>query len=203
MRREIVGGIVGLGLFAGAAAASLPIGIAAAAGALGYFGGWFLMPRKRESNEILLDEGVNKAQLDEYVGRLSKSVDDLAALAAQISDGGMRGRVEALRGITTRIIGTVRKDPRDIRNEPGLPMWAEKIVERIAAYVELAHMTGDTARGTEKLNDCKLMVERAVAAFEQIHRDMLDDDMNELSAGSKALRDILESKIRKDQEGSA
>jgi len=200
MRREIVGGVVGLGLFAGAAVASFPLGIAAAAGALGYIGGWLFTPRKKESHEILLDGGVSQAQLDDYVARLRKSAAELATLEVRIVEAGMRKRVDDLRVMTMRIAETVLKDPRDIRNEPSLPMWSEEIVVRISTYAELAAATTETRRGSRQLDDCRTMVERAVAAFEQIHHDMLDADMTELSAGSRALREILETKIRQGQD---
>jgi len=202
MRREIVGGVVGLGLFAGATAASIPLVFAAAAGALGYIGGWFLTPPKKDRSLEMLDSGVNRAQLEDYLVRLRQSAAELRELSDRIDEGGMRERVRKLQGITLRIIDTVAKDPRDIRNEPALPMWAEKIVERIGSYAELADATRNTGQGAKNLADCQRMVERAVSAFEQIHRDMLDDDMTELSAGSNALRDMFESKIRKDQEAT-
>src|SRR5262245_3406219 len=202
MRREIVGGVVGLGLFAGATAASIPLGVAAAAGVLGYIGGWLLMPAKQDRSLEILDAGINRAQLDDYLARLRQSAAELRELADRIDEHGMRERVQALQGITLRIIDTVAKDPRDIRNEPALPMWSEKIVERIDSYAELADATRNTGQGAKNLADCQRMVERAVSAFEQIHRDMLDDDMTELSAGSNALRDMFESKIRKDQEAT-
>src|SRR5262249_44768240 len=151
LRKELMGAAIGLGVFAGSVAAGIPVAFAAAAGAIGYAGGWLLLPRKKRPDEIFLEANVTQARLDAYVSRLPHCDDELLGLATGLAEREVREHVDALRDITQKIVEAVRRDPRDVDVAPELPLYLEKIVETIARYAQLIGAAQDAGAPDARL----------------------------------------------------
>jgi len=194
-RKELAGGAAAVALFAGGLATGIPAVFAGAAAAAGFWALWTLVPRRKESRDIVLAPGVNEESLDAFLSDCSAAAGRIDTIRSTLAAEQMRKQAEELSAVIRRILDDCREDPSDIRVEPQLPALLAMLASMLERYAEIAPRARPGAQSTPQLGQIEEAVSTSLRWLLDLEQRMLHNDIADGAAQAQTLIQVMKAQL--------
>lgn len=153
------------------------------------------LPRKKESNEIVLAEGVTQADLDSAVETCRQAGRQFMELSTQIEVPAMSTMVTQIGDSCLNIADNFIQDPKDLLMAKDFIYHLNRAVVLIAGYTQQckqSHLSDDERTVLQQTEE---QIAYIRDAFQTHLRNFRADNIRELSISGKALSDILRLEV--------
>lgn len=155
-------------------------------------GVYLTIPRKKESHEIEVAPGISQAQLDQTVGRLREDIRRFKDIAGKIPDRETADTVQNLANTLSLLADHFRRDPEDLGKASFfLDQYLTRAHDLAVQYLRLVRMP---LAGAEKdySENVRKTLQRVEAAFDDLYRQCLEDDLTDLHVSSETLQSLMD-----------
>jgi len=198
LRKEVVGGVAALSLFAGGLAAGIPVVFVGAAAAAAFWAAWTLVPRGRPPQGTALPSGVSQEALDAYVGECVAASERIDRVQKALGATPMREKVGEVQALIRRIIEDCRQDPSDIRVEPQLPAMLAMMASMLERYEDVAPRAVPKGRTRQQLSQIEEAVSTTIQWLGELEQRMLHNDIMDGTAQAQTLIQVMKSQLEEN-----